>query len=48
MKLTPEETRFLNEVKAMTLAAHLLGPRRHLAAIRRDHLRRLRVLGRNA
>lgn len=43
MKLTQAETRFLEEVKAMTFAAHVLCPRFKLARIRRDQLRRLRL-----
>lgn len=45
MKLTPAESRFLEEVKAMTLAVHVLHPRFRLARIHRDRLRRWRLWG---
>lgn len=45
MKLTAEENRFLEEVKAMTLAVHVLYPRFKLARIRSDQLRRWRLWG---
>lgn len=45
MKLTQAETRFLEEVKAMTFAAHVLYPRFKRARIRRDQIRRWRLWG---
>ena len=43
--LTPEESRFLNTVMRMTWERHVLYPRRRLATIRRDQLRRWRLWG---